>query len=105
MAIPIAAIVETITTLANAVGLWVTKQKADKTEEKREDLGQEVSDMQVAFEKQAAFVAFLTQQIQALAIQVQKQDAILLHLRTLTFLSLGVSVLLFAAILWMELHR
>ena len=105
MVIPIAAIIEAITTLANTAGLWVTKQQADKTEEKRKDLGKEVSDMQVAFEKQAAFIDSLIQQVRALALQVQKQEAVITQLRILTFLLMGISVLLFATVLWMETHR
>ena len=105
MVIPIVPIVEAITTLATTVGLWITKQKADKTEEKRKDLGKEVSDLQVAVEKQTAFMDSLIQQVRALALQVQKQEANIAQLRILTFLSLGVSVLLFATVLWMEMHR
>ena len=105
MVIPIGPIVEAITTLANAVGLWITKQKADRTEEKRKDLGKEVSDMQVAFEKQTVFIDSLIQQVRALALQVQKQEAVITQLRILTFLSLGISALLFTTVLWMEMHR
>jgi hypothetical protein len=105
MVIPIGPIVEAITTLANAVGLWITKQKADRTEEKRKDLGKEVSDMQVAFEKQTVFIDSLIQQVRALALQVQKQEAVITQLRILTFLSLGISVLLFATVLWMETYH
>jgi hypothetical protein len=105
MVLPIVPIVEAVTTLATTVGLWITKQKADRTEEKRKDLGKEVSDLQVAFEKQAAFIDSLIQQVRALALQVQKQEAVITQLRILTFLSLGISALLFTTVLWMEMHR
>ncbi len=103
--LPIIPIVEAISALATTAGFWVTKQKADKTEEKNRDLAKEVSELQVELQKQTAFIASLTQQLQALAVQVQKQDAVIVQLRGLTFLSLALSVLLFASVLWIELHR
>jgi len=105
MAIPVAAIVEGITTLLNTAGIWVTKQKADKTEAKRQDLGRDVAQLQAELQKQTEFIASLTKQVQALAVQVQKQEAASDKLKAHAVFNFGMSILLLMTMLWMIVHR
>jgi peptidoglycan hydrolase CwlO-like protein len=103
MALPLAAILKTLTTLGSAIGLYVAQKKEEKIEGKRNDTGKIISELQADLQKQTAFIESLTKQVEALVLQVQKQDEEQARLKVMTFIALGLSLVIAVAVIWMKI--
>jgi septal ring factor EnvC (AmiA/AmiB activator) len=98
MGLPIVPVLGAVTTLAVAVRDYLLARKA--AVEKKTDAGKELAELQSDLRKQADFIAKLTEQVEALAVEVASQQKSLRRLKLFTCFAVAVAAVLIAVLFW-----